>query len=80
MKFRWVKTCDICPEQYDVYKGCVLVAYVRFRCGRLTAFCPNSRGRKIYGRELPDEYPLRECYKAEIEEAISREVKKNERD
>jgi len=48
MKFRWVKTCDICPEQYDVYKGCVLVAYVRFRCGRLTAFCPNSRGRKIY--------------------------------
>ena len=28
---KFVKTCDACPEQYDVYQGDKKVAYIRLR-------------------------------------------------
>ena len=34
---RFERTCPYNPEQYDVFKGCHLVGYVRLRRGRLTA-------------------------------------------
>lgn len=31
-----VRTCEACPEQYDVYENNKLVAYIRLRWGHLT--------------------------------------------
>ena len=36
MKYQFHLTCRACPEQYDVMDGHLIVAYVRYRCGRLT--------------------------------------------
>ena len=36
MKYQFHLTCPACPEQYDVKDGHHIVAYVRYRCGRLT--------------------------------------------
>ena len=36
MKYQFHLTCRACPEQYDVKDGHHIVAYVRYRCGRLT--------------------------------------------
>ena len=36
MKYQFHLTCRACPEQYDVMDGHHIVAYVRYRCGRLT--------------------------------------------
>ena len=36
MKYQFHLTCRACPEQYDVMDGHHSVAYVRYRCGRLT--------------------------------------------
>ena len=36
MKYQFHLTCRACPEQYDVKDGHLIVAYVRYRCGRLT--------------------------------------------
>jgi len=40
--YRWVMTCAACPEQYDVYSGESLVAYVRFRYGQLAMWSVND--------------------------------------
>ena len=36
MKYQFYLTCRACPEQYDVMDGHLIVAYVRYRHGRLT--------------------------------------------
>ena len=36
MKYQFHLTCRACPEQYDVKDGHLIVAYVRYRHGRLT--------------------------------------------
>ncbi len=35
---RLVKTCNWCPEQYDVFQGKVLVGYLRMRWGHFQAY------------------------------------------
>jgi hypothetical protein len=41
MDLKLVKTCNACPEQYDVFDGTKLVGYLRLRHGH---FCANLFG------------------------------------
>jgi hypothetical protein len=43
-------TCEMCPEQYDVYWKETLVGYLRLRHGRFAADCP-------FGNEIYFAYP-----------------------
>lgn len=52
-EFEFVKTCDACPEQYDVFKGDVEIGWVRLRYGSLSA---HYMGRVIYAHYFDDEY------------------------
>ena len=71
---RLVKTCDACPEQYNVFIGKRQVGYIRLRHGELTVSCPDAGGRVILtilvrgdGRFEDDE---REYYLSLVKEAI----------
>jgi hypothetical protein len=48
------KTCDACPEQYDVFKGDKMVGYVRLRWGVLSCCYPNYDGEEIYSKSFDD--------------------------
>ena len=50
------KTCDMCPEQYDVYKGAKQVGYVRLRWGNLTVDFPDALDKLIYHKKFKEEY------------------------
>lgn len=50
------KTCDACPEQYDVYKGAKQVGYVRLRMGNLTVDFPDALDKLIYHKKFSEEY------------------------
>ena len=54
----FVKTCNACPEQYDVYDkdGVEVVGYVRLRHGYIRADYPNCGGKTIFEREYGDEF------------------------
>lgn len=48
-KYEFKKTCDACPEQYDVFDpDGKQVAYVRLRWGGLYASCPDVGGTIVY--------------------------------
>lgn len=49
------KTCDMCPEQYDVYKGTKQVGYVRLRWGNLTVDFPDALDKLIYHKKFNEE-------------------------
>ena len=51
--FEFVKTCDACPEQYDIFKGDIEVGWVRLRYGILHAY---YMGEVIYSRTFEDGY------------------------
>jgi hypothetical protein len=40
MKLRLIKTCEGCPEQYDVFNGDDLIGYMRLRHGYFRAEYP----------------------------------------
>ena len=46
--YRLDRTCFACPEQYDVYAGEHLVAYLRLRHGSFYASCPDVGGDVVY--------------------------------
>lgn len=48
MTLRLVKTCDACPEQYDVFDGERQVGYIRLRHGFMRVDCPDSGGTTVY--------------------------------
>ena len=49
LKYNWVKTCDACPEQYDVFdEDGKQIAYVRARWGRITAECPDALEARVF--------------------------------
>lgn len=48
------KTCDACPEQYDVFKGDKMVGYVRLRWGVLSCRYPDYEGDEIYSESFDD--------------------------
>jgi hypothetical protein len=45
---RLVKTCDACPEQYDVYKKDWKIGYLRLRYGHFTAQVIDPGGKQVY--------------------------------
>lgn len=48
MALRLVKTCDACPEQYDVFDGTQQVGYIRLRHGTMRVECPDAGGETVY--------------------------------
>lgn len=47
MGLKLFRTCESCPEQYNVFYEEIPVAYVRFRWGQLTVECPHVGGEYI---------------------------------
>lgn len=55
LKYNWVKTCDACPEQYDVFdKEGKQIAYVRARHGIVRADCPDVLENEVFREEFSD--------------------------
>lgn len=53
----FIKTCDCCPEQYDVLnQDDEQVGYVRLRYGFLRCDYPNVGGETIYTYDFEDDY------------------------
>lgn len=46
--YRLERTCFACPEQYDVYAGDEIVAYLRLRHGSFRADVPDCGGDTVY--------------------------------
>lgn len=44
-----VKTCDACPEQYDVFRDGRMIGYLRLRHGYFRADYPDTGGWEVYG-------------------------------
>lgn len=62
------KTCDACPEQYEVYdENGKHVAYVRLRWGYLYAVCPDVGGDMVYEYEFEGDQG---CFVNNVERAI----------
>lgn len=49
-------TCDMCPEQYDVYKDNKMIAYVRLRYGTLRCDVPKCGEETIYITEFDNRF------------------------
>lgn len=48
-KMTLVKTCEVCPEQYDVLDADGnIIAYMRLRHGYFTVTCPDVGGTVVY--------------------------------
>lgn len=72
MALQLVRTCDACPEQYDVFKDTELVGYIRLRHGYFSVRVPNSSGQEIYSA-----YPKGDgLFKAEERNYYLKEAKK----
>lgn len=54
--FRMVETCNLCPEQYQVYLGDRKVGYIRLRWGHLTVDCPDCGEDEVYQHQFPDQW------------------------
>ena len=50
------KTCDACPEQYDVRNHSRMVAYIRLRWGKFSVTCPDVNGETIYSHVFDNDY------------------------
>lgn len=79
------KTCDACPEQYDVFKGDKMVGYVRLRWGVLSCSYPNYLGEEIYSKSFDDAWQgefdddnERNKYLIIIAKEINKYMEKNE--
>lgn len=52
----FIKTCNACPEQYDVFdKHHNIVGYVRLRWGSLICKYPNVEGELIYSDSVGED-------------------------
>jgi hypothetical protein len=49
--YRLQRTCHACPEQYDVFAGEHMVAYLRLRHGEFRVDVPDCGGDTIYTAE-----------------------------
>ena len=84
---RFEKTCEACPEQYDVFDGDENVGYVRLRWGWVSAEVPGAYEDKLVFSEQIDKEGFqgefsdenqRKYYLALIEIAIRKWIKENE--
>lgn len=51
-KLNFIRTCDSCPEQYDVFKDGRQVGYVRLRWGTVTCDFPDCGCDTIYSHDF----------------------------
>lgn len=59
MKYKYFKTCNRFPEQYDVYDGNKLIAYVRLRHGMLSCYEQSKDqklGAHIFSIQMSDDF------------------------
>jgi hypothetical protein len=54
MELLFEKTCDSCPEQYEVFDGHKMVGYIRLRHGHLYVACPDVGGEIVYEATIGD--------------------------
>lgn len=47
-EYELVRTCEACPEQYEVYLGAKEVGYLRLRHGFFYASVPDCVGTRVY--------------------------------
>ena len=78
MSLELVKTCERCPEQYDVLLNGEKVAYIRLRFGNLTA---EMDEKEIYYHKFDNEFKgefetdaEREKYLSEILEVLNEQI------
>ena len=78
MSFKLVKTCERCPEQYDVLLNGEKVAYIRLRFGNLTA---EIGDKEVYYHKFDNEFKgefqtneEREKYLLEILEVLNEQI------
>lgn len=78
MSFKLVKTCERCPEQYDVLLNGERVAYIRLRFGNLTA---EIGDKEVYYHKFDNEFKgefkteaEREKYLSEILEVLNEQI------
>jgi hypothetical protein len=59
MPMKLIKTCDSCPEQYDVVNSDtgVMLGYIRLRWGWFRVFCPDVGGECVIQEQI-SEQPL----------------------
>jgi hypothetical protein len=74
-------TCPMCPEQWDVYRDCTLVGYIRLRWGALRVDYPDCGGKTLlafnsgtYGFGNFDTEELRNTYLLKLVKAIDEEI------
>ena len=74
-------TCSICPEQWDVYRDCAKVGYIRLRHGDLRVDYPDCGGKTLldfcsgtYGDGFFDTEELRNFYLLRLVKAIDEEI------
>jgi hypothetical protein len=74
MTLKWKKTCNACPEQYDIFDSeGSQVGYFRLRHGYLAVMCPGVGGEEVYessafsgdGSFIEENERLHHCYRAE---------------
>ena len=57
MNAKLIKTCDMCPEQYELISETGdTIAYMRLRWGAFTVECPDVGGKVVYSCDYGDEY------------------------
>jgi hypothetical protein len=74
-------TCFMCPEQWDVYRDCIKVGYIRLRHGDLRVDYPDCGGKTLldfssgaYGDGAFDTEELRNIYLLKLVKAIDEEI------
>jgi hypothetical protein len=78
MSLKLVKTCERCPEQYDVLLNGEKVAYIRLRFGNLIA---EIGGKEVYYHKFDNEFKgefetdtERQKYLSEILEVLNEQI------
>ena len=78
MGYEFVKTCERCPEQYDVLLNGEKVAYIRLRFGNLTA---EIGDKEVYYHKFDNEFKgefetdaERQKYLSEILEVLNEQI------
>ena len=69
MNANLIKTCDMCPEQYELISETGdTIAYMRLRWGAFTVECPDVGGELVYSSDSSD------VYKGEFNDSSERET------
>jgi len=54
-KLTLIKTCEACPEQYNVFRDEDKVGYIRLRNGFLSVYCPDCFKKCVYSKKFNNE-------------------------